>query len=237
MATYGKALSTYKRINNIKRSSEKIAEARSIGRREQMKALRAAQDAQMRGNIASAIGEAVVTGGSYAMSQSNSITPEMNRNITMGANVASEGISSIFSNPGDNANAHLDRRSFEYFKNQNDPDFLKAGLEGYQLSDSFEQMRKMKDFDNASDQLEDNRYGLTVDQMRNYTDEVEFEKGSGYDFSKLPDITKQRINTILQTSGIGVENFDQFTDPYNKNNQPDDPFDIGHMDSNFKSFT
>ena len=219
MSVYGKALGTYRRINEIKRSSEKISEARNVAQEHRLKSIRKAKDAQLNADVARSIGDVITTAGSYAMSQSNNISPELNKGITVGANVLSEAISGSIANPGNNANAGMSQNEFEYFRERGNPDFFNATLSGYQMSDLFEDLKRMKDLDSSLEGMEDDTNGLSEDQLRKYSDESgDFVKGKGYDFSNLSTIAKERINAIMESRGIGIINEnddeDNIVNPY-----------------------
>lgn len=213
---YGKALSTYKRINKIKRSAENISQAQSKINEQRAKSIQEARKLQNKANIVNAVAGVVQTGAAYGMSKSNNITPERASEISAGlGGVAAVG-SSLFTPMNQDDFLGLSTEEYRELYQSNQPDIAGGAIEGYSLQESLNEIRRRRDYENTD--LSDNPYGFTEDQMAPYMDDIEFERGAGYDFSSLPRVTQEKLRNIQIQRGL-------INDPLDIDS-PDEDFDI-----------
>ena len=200
---YGKALSTYRRVNKIKRSSESIAEARSMINEQRAKAVDKARDIQDRQNMANAVSNAIQTGAAYGMSQSNRITPETAKKVSAGlGGVAAIG-TTLATPMSQDEFLGLSSEEYRNIVEQTQPDVAGGAISGYGLQSSLEEIRKRKEAGRAIEGFsEDERGGFSKDQLFTVMDEVDFEKGKGYDFSRLPEIAEEIRKRRMTKMGL-----------------------------------
>lgn len=226
---YGKALSTYKRINKIKQSAQKISEAQNIIGEQRAKSVSKARDLAQRRRMVDAVSGAIQTGAAVTMAETNWFDRETTEKISAGLGGVAEVGSSLVAPMSQDDFLGLSTEEYRELYEQHNPDVAGGAIEGYSLQKSLNEIRKRREFDKAKPDLEENVYGFDVEQMAPYTNEIEFQQGSGYDFSQLPKITQDRLRRIKVQRGLINDPLDIDDAPefnlmdsfdYIKNNKP-----------------
>jgi hypothetical protein len=219
---YGKALSTYRRINKIKESSQKISEAQSIINQQRAKSISKARDLQARRQVVDAVSGAAQTAASYGMSRSDNLDPETATKISTAVGGAAEIGSSLIAPMSQEEFLGLSSEEYRHLDEQMRADPARGAISGYALQESLNEMRRRQDLDRAIKNLsEEERQGLTKDQLYDAAKEVEWEKGVGYDFSRLPEISKEIERQNLLRRGLIRENQPEQEDEWDLMNSID----------------
>lgn len=191
---YAKALGTYKRINNIKRATDNIMEAQSIINEQRIKAANKARKAERHGDFISSVANIVSGAAGYGMGKSTSIDPDKARKVSAILGAVGSGASSIPSQSVDTTGMTYGEHA--QFRDRNRSNIAEGAVAGYTLQDMIEGINKSKAFEDQSEMLADNEFGLSIEELSQYVDEVDWTENVGYDFSSLPEKANERIQEI-----------------------------------------
>jgi hypothetical protein len=190
---YGKALSTYKRINKIRRSAEKVNQAQSIVNQKRLESIDNARKLQRRREVVGSVAGAVQTAAAYGMSKSDTIRPEDAEKLSAALGGVAEVGTSLFTPMNQDDFFGMSNDEYRNFIETQRTDIAGGAIKGYSLQQSLNELRRRKDLDLSIEGMSDEeRMGFTKDELYSVASEVDFETGVGYgNFGRLPEIAKK----------------------------------------------
>lgn len=214
---YGRALSTYKRINKIKSSAMKISEAQSMINNQRVKAIAEAEDISRKADMVNSIGQGVLQIGSTLGQQFYPEHSDNIRDISTASSAAwSAGTNIATRNSLDDTQlAGLGRDGLNRFqKSMINP--LDNAMETYGLNQLTAQNRLNQEYDDLLENIDLSETGLEKSQARRFlVDNV------GSDVYKL---SPQKFQEMINEYSRNRNDFYNTTqpDPYpDENKKPD----------------
>jgi len=200
MANYAKALSTYKRINSIKRSTEKISEVQNMIGERRAKAESEARELVLNRNLASSIAQGVSQAASVGLNYGlgDTVNPDTINAISAGVGGLSSGIADISSGRANLADASF--RTRDYVRESRANPFSDA-LNSYAFSQQVGEGMRSSKLESDIDNLDGDYGGFSKDQLYDEAQNVEWQKGTGWDFTEIIEMLKKRNRQKLITSG------------------------------------
>ena len=215
---YGKALGAYRRINNIRRSAERIAEAQSMINEQKIEAEEKMLNLQTRQGVATAIAQGVTEGASLLGSglvSSGKISPEKFNLISAGVSgigsLAGDAIAGRFSIDDETYAGLGQRGTLQALSEMSSP--IDAAIHGYAFGDQASRYRRERALRSGLEDAEGNEFGFDERQLDRTAEEIEWQRGEGFDFSNLPMQTAERIYRMNVESGNLTPPEGMFVDP------------------------
>lgn len=196
---YGKALGTYRRINSIRRSSEKISEASSILNEQKTKAISEVRDLQSKSRLYNEIGQGVAQGLSVGMSLSG-VNPEISKYISAGTHgVAGLVARSKAGGLSDEAMMGLGREGVAEYDRMDSYNPIEDAMSGYAYQQSFDEIRRQSKINKAiKNQPWEDDFGFTEEQLR----EAAASDPKFNDWESLPEFTLERMYNAGVSQGM-----------------------------------
>lgn len=195
---YGKALGTYRRINNIKRSTEKISRARNMINEQRARAINEMRELEADRRVHSSIAQGLAQGASIGMSLGG-VDPDDSGIIAAGVHgVASLASRITAGGLSDDAIMGLGREGMIQYQERDQYNPFEDAMSGHAFQEALDDNLREERINRALRREEwDDDFGLDKDQMR---ETARYDR-SFTDWERLPERTLERLYNIGVSQG------------------------------------